>query len=205
MRGTKRKAEDEGEHEGAKRQDGMIVGCLGAEEVTRRNIHEALTTRGRRYYFGSAEESNDKDVSMAMYVPTQEDHEDELTEAWDDIDGQQLDPEVVRKARAPEMEWCRKMIVFEKRPIEECFEKTWKPPIRVKWVDHNKGDRQKHEREIQAGGKAKPTQARNKVSSWRRRHSPLFLVFGFGFGFRVGRCDPCKKITLGLEIRLSCY
>ena len=154
MRGTKRKAEDEGEHEGAKRQDGMIVGCLGAEEVTRRNIHEALTTRGRRYYFGSAEESNDKDVSMAMYVPTQEDHEDELTEAWDDIDGQQLDPEVVRKARAPEMEWCRKMIVFEKRPIEECFEKTWKPPIRVKWVDHNKGDRQKHEREIQAGGKA---------------------------------------------------
>ena len=36
----------------------------------------------------------------------------------------------------------RKMNAYEKRPIEECFEKTKKPPIKVRWVDHNKGDRQ---------------------------------------------------------------
>ena len=29
----------------------------------------------------------------------------------------------------------------EKRSIEEVFEKTKKPPIKVKWVDHNRGDR----------------------------------------------------------------
>ena len=34
------------------------------------------------------------------------------------------------------------MNAYEKRPIEECFEKTKKPPIKVRWVDHNKGDRQ---------------------------------------------------------------
>ena len=32
--------------------------------------------------------------------------------------------------------------VCEKRPIKECVEKTKKPPIKVKWIDHNKGDRQ---------------------------------------------------------------
>ena len=61
--GTKREAEDDGEREEAKRQDGMIVRCLLKEEVTRRDIHEGLTTRGR-YCFGSVEESDDNDVNM---------------------------------------------------------------------------------------------------------------------------------------------
>ena len=34
------------------------------------------------------------------------------------------------------------MNLYEKRPIQECFEKTKKPLIKVKRVDHNKGDRQ---------------------------------------------------------------
>ena len=34
------------------------------------------------------------------------------------------------------------MNVYEKRPIEECFEKTRKSPIKMKWVDNHKGDRQ---------------------------------------------------------------
>ena len=61
--GTKREAEDEGEHEEAKRQDDMIVRCLLKEEVTRRDIHEGLTTRGR-YCFGSVEESDNKDADV---------------------------------------------------------------------------------------------------------------------------------------------
>ena len=57
-------------------------------------------------------------------------------------DGQELEPEVVREARALEIERCRKMNVYEKRSIEECFEKTKELPIKVKWVDHKQGDRQ---------------------------------------------------------------
>ena len=79
---------------------------------------------------------------MAVDAPIEEDYEQELAEAWDYIDGQELEPEVVRKARTLEMEWYRKMNVYEKRPIEERFEKTKKPPIMVKWVGHHKGDTQ---------------------------------------------------------------
>ena len=49
---------------------------------------------------------------------------------------------MARKARALEMEWYRKINVYEKRSIEECFEKTRKPSFKVKLVDRNKGDRQ---------------------------------------------------------------
>ena len=140
-RGTKRKPEDEGEREETKRQDNMIVSSSREEGLTRRDTHEALRTRGR-YYVGSVEESEDKNANTSMDVPSEEDYEQELAEAWDDIDGQELDPEAVKKAPAPQMECHMKLNVYEKRSIEKCFEKTKKPPIKVKWIDHNKGDRQ---------------------------------------------------------------
>ena len=40
---------------------------------------------------------------MAVDVPIEEDYEQELAEAWDDIDGQEFEPQVMRKARALEM------------------------------------------------------------------------------------------------------
>ena len=76
--------------------------------------------------------------------PTKRDiHEAKMTRGryWHRGGRQELEPEVVRKAHALEMEWYRKMNVYERRPIEECFEKS-KRPIRVKWVDRNTGDRQ---------------------------------------------------------------
>ena len=79
---------------------------------------------------------------MAIDVPLDQDYEQELAEAWNDIDGEELYPEMERKARALQMEWCRTMNVHEKRPIDVCVDKTKKPPIKVKWIDHNKGDRQ---------------------------------------------------------------
>ena len=42
----------------------MIVSCLREEALIRRNIHEAVMTSGR-YYFGSVEESGDKNANMA--------------------------------------------------------------------------------------------------------------------------------------------
>ena len=52
------KRRNQDEYEEAKRQDSMIASCLREEDVTRRDIHEALTTRGR-YNFGSVQESED--------------------------------------------------------------------------------------------------------------------------------------------------
>ena len=115
------------------------MNCLSGDESTRRAPQEALKTRGR-YYIGSVEESEDKNANMKMDLRAEEDCEQELMEACDDIDGQELDSELV--ARALAMEWYTKINVYEKRPIEECFEKTERPPIRVKSVDRNEGDRQ---------------------------------------------------------------
>ena len=76
-----------------------------------------------------------------MDVPAEEDYQQEPMEAWDDIHGQELDRATVKKACALEMGWYRKMNVYEMRPIEECFDKTNGPPIKMKWVDLNEGDR----------------------------------------------------------------
>ena len=46
------------------------------------------------------------------------------------------------------------MHVHDKRPIEECFEKTKKPFIKVKWIAHKRVDKTQHECEVEAGGKA---------------------------------------------------
>ena len=84
-RGTKRKPEDEGEPEDAKRQDRRITSCLSEEESTRRDVHEASRTRGR-YYIGSVEESEDTNANMAMDLSIEKDYDQELAEAWDDTE-----------------------------------------------------------------------------------------------------------------------
>ena len=61
--------------------------------------------------------------------------------AWDDVNGVDLDPELVKKARREEVEFYKTMGVYEKVPLSECFEVTGRPPVSVRWIDHNKGDK----------------------------------------------------------------
>ena len=63
-------------------------------------------------------------------VPLEEDCGQEEAEAWDDIDGQEFDPGMVRERTCIGHELHRKMNVYEKRPIEERFETTEKPRSR---------------------------------------------------------------------------
>ena len=51
-----------------------------------------------------------------------------------------MDPELVKNARQEEIGFFRKKGVYQKVPVEEAWKKTGKSPIRVKWVDVNKGD-----------------------------------------------------------------
>ena len=64
----------------------------------------------------------------------------ELEMAWDDVSGAELDPKMVRKAREEEIQYVRKMNLYEKVPISQCYETTGKAPITVRWIDINKGD-----------------------------------------------------------------
>ena len=60
----------------------------------------------------------------------------------DDLTGQLLPPELVRAARAKELEYFNAKEVWEKRPMGESRRVTGNPPISVRWVDVNKGDNQ---------------------------------------------------------------
>ena len=61
-------------------------------------------------------------------------------EFYDDISGEPLKPELVEQARLEEMIEVRKHKLYTKVPIKECWDKTGKDPIGVRWVDVNKGD-----------------------------------------------------------------
>ena len=56
------------------------------------------------------------------------------------LTGQELDIDLVRKARRAELEYFESKNVWYKRPRAEAYQKMGKPPISVKWVDVNKGD-----------------------------------------------------------------
>ena len=58
----------------------------------------------------------------------------------DAITGQPMIPELVKAARAKELEYFASKGVWHYRPRSEALEKMGKPPITVKWVDVNKGD-----------------------------------------------------------------
>ena len=74
------------------------------------------------------------------YKTIEEDNDDTLEIAWDDVSGAELDPKVVRRASGEEIWYVRKLNVYTKVPIQECYMKIGKTPITVRWVDINKGD-----------------------------------------------------------------
>ena len=61
-------------------------------------------------------------------------------EIYDDLPGEILDRDLVKRARQDEMQDIFKHGVYEKVNIEECWEKTGADPIGARWVDVNKGD-----------------------------------------------------------------
>ena len=79
---------------------------------------------------------------VQKYRTVEEDNEAEMEKAWDDVSGAELNPEMVKKARSEEIEYVRKMRLYDKVPISECKQVTGKSPIIVRWIDINKGDKE---------------------------------------------------------------
>ena len=59
---------------------------------------------------------------------------------WDEFSGKKLDTEEVQRARLEEIIQIHEHKVYTKVPIEQCWTETGKGPIRVRWLDINKGD-----------------------------------------------------------------
>ena len=64
---------------------------------------------------------------------------------WDEMSGKQLNAEEVRAARLDEIKQFHSHDVYEKVPIEECWKSTGRAPVKIKWVDINKGDSVNHD------------------------------------------------------------
>ena len=58
----------------------------------------------------------------------------------DDLTGQALDPALCRAARKKEMDFVREKGLWIKKTIKECWDRTRRPPVSVRWVETNKGD-----------------------------------------------------------------
>ena len=85
----------------------------------------------------------EKENLKKRYKIVEVDNDEELEMAWDDVSGAELDTKAVKQARIEEIEYVRKMSLYTKVPIKECYERTGKAPITVRWIDINKGDRKK--------------------------------------------------------------
>ena len=68
-----------------------------------------------------------------------EDQEAELQQAWDDVSGKDLDPKMVRDARAEEMQHIKKTNLYTKVPRSKAL-KIGQKIVGVRWIDINKGD-----------------------------------------------------------------
>ncbi len=77
-----------------------------------------------------------EDESKMMMAIGHKDH----GEAWDDVTGEKLEWEGVQKARHEEIQEIYKRKVYRKVPLNDCWDKTGKAPIKVRWLDINKGD-----------------------------------------------------------------
>ena len=58
---------------------------------------------------------------------------------YDDITGEELPHDLLVEARRIEIKYYRQMKVYTKVPWKEAIETTGKAPIKVRWVDVNKG------------------------------------------------------------------
>ena len=68
-------------------------------------------------------------------------HKDLWVQAWDEIAGQELDAGKVVEARRLEVEYYEKMGVLTRVHRDICWQKTGRPPLKARWIDHDKGDR----------------------------------------------------------------
>ena len=64
---------------------------------------------------------------------------------WDEITNKKLDSKLVEAARLDEIKGLYQYRVYNTVNIEECYEKTGKSPIRVRWLDINKGNEKNKE------------------------------------------------------------
>ena len=81
--------------------------------------------------------------SVVQCDESTQEYQENMARYWDDVSGKELNGSQVREARKEEMKEFEKHKVYVKVPIAQCWARTGKKPIGVRWVDINKGDETK--------------------------------------------------------------
>ena len=71
--------------------------------------------------------------------------EEEEVGAWDDVHGGDLPIGKVREARKEEVGFMQTRNIWSEVPTKECWDKTGRRPVSVRWVDVNKGGEERME------------------------------------------------------------
>lgn len=88
-----------------------------------------------------AAEANTEGDEIIQQVKLAEDEDHpELVDAYDDVSGVPLDPDMLYNARMEEVEFTRGTKLYDNVHIEDCWQNTREGPISTKWIDINKGD-----------------------------------------------------------------
>jgi hypothetical protein len=115
---------------------------------------------------------------------------------WDDISGEPLSTERVIRARLEEIEEFRKREVYDKVPISQCWERTGKAPIGVRWVDINKGDAMNPENRSRLVAKEIKKDTRNDLFAATPPLEAKKALFSFavteGIGWKGDRSSGMK-------------
>ena len=109
-----------------------------AEEDRNRKAEEAEEPEAKKKKMTIVEDDEDYDIGAIEWLHAEEN--DDLPEnVFDEKSGELLDPVMVQKARREEVEFMKKIDLFEEVTVEECWRETGKAPIGTKFVDLNKG------------------------------------------------------------------
>ena len=79
-------------------------------------------------------------TEVTKKLELEEEVERRVEKAWDDVnEGWELPVEKVKAARSEEVSYMEGRGIWTVRPVSECWEKTGRKPVSVRWVDTDKG------------------------------------------------------------------
>ena len=81
----------------------------------------------------------------------------------------------VLKAREEELKWVQKQQIWKEALLDECWLKTSKGPIRLRWVDLKKGDEENHR-----------YRSRVVVTQFKKWQTCITRLYGFQLDATVG-------------------
>ena len=105
-----------------------VAASSGLTEEERKAGQEPIERSEKRRRIAEALDAWDEMDVLELYA--EEMMPDELEtmdpEAFDGRTGENLDPELVKRAKAEEIEFMKKIELFDEVPVSECWEWTWR-------------------------------------------------------------------------------